>query len=262
METVEIVRDANGQIDHTIMHNQVTEGWAEGVARLQVKAIDPEVKDLQEERYYEKTSMAYKVIESRDRQLGEEGKTVADYLTHSSIIKRELEGKSVTKDDGSKVDGLHYMSDYADKTRAWRTPKRMYILSIAKQIGNQSIVEKLTKYNIESKRELTKDDIDGVTDLLQQAGFTQTKASDTVSELVTKIQEENEFFDAIPEKLGYGKEKTSERLTVQELLEGSETEIRKGTMTKQQQIINANLAKIAQKDSKTQNEDSDQSLDK
>ena len=38
----------------------------------------------------------------------------AVFFTHSSLLKRELEGISIQQPDGTEIDGLHYCSDYAD----------------------------------------------------------------------------------------------------------------------------------------------------
>lgn len=74
----------------TRMHNIITEGFVEGTARAMIRAIDPEVMDIDEEKYPEYVEIAKRVIESRDVSLGErgQGQTYADFLMHSSILKK------------------------------------------------------------------------------------------------------------------------------------------------------------------------------
>ena len=45
------------------MHNIITEGFVEGTARAMIRAIDPQVRDINEEKYPEYVEMAKKVIE-------------------------------------------------------------------------------------------------------------------------------------------------------------------------------------------------------
>lgn len=106
----------------TRMHNIITEGFVEETARAMIRAIDPQVRDIDEEKYPEYVEMAKRVIESRDVNLGEngQGQTYADFLMHSSELKRDLESRTVVLDDGSKVDGLHYISNYADRVQIYR----------------------------------------------------------------------------------------------------------------------------------------------
>ena len=115
--------------DGTIeMHNIVTEGFVEGTSRAMVRAIDPNVKDIDEGKYPEHTNMAYKVILSRDASLGEngQGQTYADFLTHSTVLKVDLESRVVSLPNG-QVDGLHYISDYANKASNKETPRREFL---------------------------------------------------------------------------------------------------------------------------------------
>ena len=77
----------------TQKHNQITEGFVERTARAMIIAIEPEVRDIAEGRYQEHVAIADRVISSRDSSMGEngEGQTYADFLMHSSILKRDLE---------------------------------------------------------------------------------------------------------------------------------------------------------------------------
>ena len=103
----------------TKMHNIITEGFVEETARAMIRAIDPKVRDIDEEKYYEYVEIAKRVIESRDISLGDgsQGQTYADFLMHSSILKKDLESRTILLDNGNKVDGLHYISDYADRVQ-------------------------------------------------------------------------------------------------------------------------------------------------
>lgn len=125
LSTVEI--DANGK---EIIHNIITEGWVESTSRAIIEAnnqiITESIGESEEEKklyisddidkgkYRILVEMADRIIEGRDSSLGSMGQTRADFFTHSSLLKRELEGISIQQPDGTEIDGLHYCSDYAD----------------------------------------------------------------------------------------------------------------------------------------------------
>lgn len=125
----------------TRMHNIITEGFVEGTARAMIRAVDPQVIDIDEEKYPEYVEMAKRVIESRDISLGEDGKgqTYADFLMHSSALKRDLESRTVVLDNGSKVDGLHYISDYADRVKSRQTRKSKFYRNMPNVAGKLNL---------------------------------------------------------------------------------------------------------------------------
>ena len=114
----------------TRMHNIITEGFVEGTARAMIRAIDPQVRDIDEKKYPEYVEMAKRVIESRDVNLGEngQGQTYADFLMHSSTLKKDLESRTVILENSGKIDGLHYLSNYAEKVQKGETRKAIFLV--------------------------------------------------------------------------------------------------------------------------------------
>ena len=137
LTTIEVL--PNGE---TMMHNIIGEGVVERTARAMVEAIDLQVIDIDEGRYPEYVEMAKRVIESRDVSLGErgQGQTYADFLLHSSILKKDLESRTVVLDNGSKVDGLHYISDYADRIQSWQTRKSQFFRNMPKEEHQKDVI--------------------------------------------------------------------------------------------------------------------------
>ncbi len=192
------------------MHNQITEGFVERTARAMIKAIDPQVIDIDEGKYTEYVEMADRVIESRDVNLGENGRgqTYADFLMQSSKLKRDLETRTVVLDDGSKVDGLHYISDYADRVKNGQTRKSQFFKKmpvIARKLNlSEAQIETVKESNLWQKRELTDDEQNDLKSLL--VGVTPSNKAyvdNVVAEFVDILGEETEFFNGIAEKLGY-----------------------------------------------------------
>ena len=175
-----------------------------------VRAIDPQVMDIDEEKYSEYEEIAKRVIESRDISLGTDGhgQTYADFLMHSSLLKRDLESRNVILNNGNKVDGLHYLSDYADKVQNRRTRKLQFYTNMPNVTEKLNLskaqIDIVRQSNLWKKRELTEDEQNYLRILLI-GGKTNNKAyADTVvADFVDILKEEKEFFNGIAEKLGY-----------------------------------------------------------
>ena len=188
------------------IHNQITEGFVEATARAMILAVAPDTVDIDEGRYYEKVEMAKRVFLARDKSMGKKGITYADFLMHSSRLKSELESRVV---DG-KVDGLHYISDYADMVHDRMTPKKKLYVSmghIVRRLGidvNDQVIETFEKLNLFGKSSISEQEKNAFRSLLM-SGKTPDKdyVEGIITELVTYIDDENKFFDGIPAKLGY-----------------------------------------------------------
>ena len=212
----------------TRMHNIITEGFVEGTARAMIRAIDPQVRDIDEEKYPEYVEMAKRVIESRDVNLGAngQGQTYADFLMHSSELKRDLESRTVVLDDGSKVDGLHYISNYADRVQSRQTRKSQFYRNMPNVAGKLNLskaqIDEVRQSNLWQKRVLTEDEQNYLRTLLVGENPNNQAYVDTVvADLVDILGEEAEFFDGIAEKLGYSDRTIEGQKATQELVQES-----------------------------------------
>ena len=212
----------------TRMHNIITEGFVEGTARAMIRAIDPEVMDIDEEKYPEYVEIAKRVIESRDVSLGErgQGQTYADFLMHSSILKKDLESRTVLLDNGSKVDGLHYIADYADRVQSGQTRKSQFYRSMPNVAGKLNLskaqIDAVRKSNLWQKRELTQDEQNHLKTLLVGGNPNSQAYVDTVvAEFVDILGEEAEFFNGIAGKLGYTDRTIEGQKSTQKLVQES-----------------------------------------
>lgn len=212
----------------TRMHNIITEGFVEGTARAMIRAIDPQVRDIDEEKYPEYVEMAKRVIESRDVNLGEngQGQTYADFLMHSSELKRDLESRTVVLDDGSKVDGLHYISNYADRVQSRQTRKSQFYRNMPNVAGKLNLskaqIDEVRQSNLWQKRVLTEDEQNYLRTLLVGENTNNQAYVDTVvADFVDILGEEAEFFDGIAEKLGYSDRTIEGQKATQELVQES-----------------------------------------
>ena len=212
----------------TRMHNIITEGFVEGTARAMIRAIDLQVMDIDEEKYPEYVEMAKRVIESRDVSLGArgQGKTYADFLMHSSILKKDLESRTVLLDNGSKVDGLHYIADYADRVQSGQTRKSQFYRSMPNVAGKLNLskaqIDAVRKSNLWQKRELTQDEQNHLKTLLVGGNPNSQAYVDTVvAEFVDILGEEAEFFNGIAGKLGYTNRTIEGQKSTQELVHES-----------------------------------------
>lgn len=211
----------------TRMHNIITEGFVEGTARAMIKAIDPQVIDIDEEKYPEYVEMADRVISSRDISLGKDGQgqTYADFLMHSSVLKKDLESRTVVLEDGSKVDGLHYISDFADRVQNGQTRKSQFYRNMPEVVGKLNLskaqINTVRQSNLWQKRELTVDEQNYLKALLLGENFNNQAYVDTViADFVEILGEESQFFNGIAEKLGY-EDRTIEKKSLQELVQES-----------------------------------------
>lgn len=212
----------------TRMHNIITEGFVEETARAMIRAIDPQVRDIDEEKYPEYVEMAKKVIESRDVNFGEngQGKTYEDFLMHSSELKRDLESRTVVLDDGSKVDGLHYISNYADRVQSRQTRKSQFYRNMPNVAGKLNLskaqIDEVRQSNLWQKRVLTEDEQNYLRTLLVGENPNNQAYVDTVvADFVDILGEEAEFFDGIAEKLGYSDRTIEGQKATQELVQES-----------------------------------------
>lgn len=208
----------------TRMHNIITEGFVEETARAMIRSIDPQVMDIDEEKYPEYVEMAKRVIESRDISLGEDGygQTYADFLMHSSVLKRDLESRTVVLDNGSKVDGLHYISDYADRVQSRQTRKSQFYRNMPNVVGKLNLskaeIDTVRKSNLWAKRELTKNERNYLRTLLVGVNPNNQAYVDTVvADFVDILEEEEEFFNRIAEKLGYTDRTIERKKSTQDL---------------------------------------------
>ena len=212
----------------TRMHNIITEGFVEETARAMIRAIDPQVRDIDEEKYPEYVEMAKRVIESRDVNLGEngQGQTYADFLMHSSELKRDLESRTVVLDDGSKVDGLHYISNYADRVQSRQTRKSQFYRNMPNVAGKLNLskaqIDEVRQSNLWQKRVLTEDEQSYLRTLLVgEKPNNQAYVDTVVADFVDILGEEAEFFDGIAEKLGYSDRTIERQKATQELVQES-----------------------------------------
>lgn len=212
----------------TRMHNIITEGFVEETARAMIRAIDPQVRDIDEEKYPEYVEMAKRVIESRDVNLVEngQGQTYADFLMHSSELKRDLESRTVVLDDGSKVDGLHYISNYADRVQSRQTRKSQFYRNMPNVAGKLNLskaqIDEVRQSNLWQKRVLTEDEQNYLRTLLVGENTNNQAYVDTVvTDFVDILGEEAEFFDGIAEKLGYSDRTIEGQKATQELVQES-----------------------------------------
>lgn len=212
----------------TRMHNIITEGFVEETARAMIRAIDPQVRDIDEEKYPEYVEMAKRVIESRDVNLGEneQGQTYADFLMHSSELKRDLESRTVVLDDGSKVDGLHYISNYADRVQSKQTRKSQFYRNMPNVAGKLNLskaqIDEVRQSNLWQKRVLTEYEQNYLRTLLVgENPNNQTYVDTVVADFVDILGEEAEFFDGIAEKLGYSDRTIEGQKATQELVQES-----------------------------------------
>ena len=234
-------REANG--DKKI-HNIVTEGFVEKTARAIVMAIDEEAK-IDEKKYPEYVGIASQVISSRDEQMGKEGQTYADFLMQSSELKRDLESRTVQREDRTEVDGLHYISDYADKVQDKETDKAKFLteknmIKICTDLQLSPIqVGAIKDSELFEKMTLTDEDKKQLISLfLVGQNPDKEYVVSKVEEYVEIINREKEFFDTIPEKLGYRERTVEEKNNSDKKSEDLSKEIK--TMAREGEVVEEN----------------------
>lgn len=95
--------------DHRIMHNQISEGATEFIARKVMETIGETVKHP--ERYAEQTKIVGDIFTANGLE-----SMIATYFTESHKIIRNLENKRVQNKSEDK-DMLHFLSDYINAPR-------------------------------------------------------------------------------------------------------------------------------------------------
>lgn len=189
-----------------IMHNQITEGFVEMYARKMVLAIDSNAK-IDEGKYYEYVEMAKRVDWAIDNET-KKGETAAKFLSHSSILKKELEEKNV---DGEK-DGLHYIADYADDVRAGKTKKVKSLMKfneIASKLKlSREEIEEIQQEEFWTKTTFTDEDINSIFNKIKK--YVKDSEFEIYDEIfnaiktyISEVNNEQNFFNNIPDKLGY-----------------------------------------------------------
>ena len=172
--------------------------------------------------------MAKRVIESRDISLGKDGKgkTYADFLMHSSVLKRDLESRTVVLDNGSKVDGLHYLSDYANKIQSEQTRKSQFyknMLNVVEKLNlSENQIDEVRQSSLWHKKELTQNEQNYLKKLLIGGNpNNQSYVDIVVADFVDILGEETEFFKGIAEKLGYTERTIKGQKSTEELVKES-----------------------------------------
>jgi len=206
----------------TKIHNILTEGFVEETARAMIRAIDQQVTDIDESKYPEYVEIAKRVRIARDGSLGENGQTYADFLMHASELKKDLEARTVVLENGSKVDGLHYLSDYADSVQEKRTRKSQFyqnMPAVASKLNlSREQIEALIQSNLWTKRTLTEEDKNNLGRLLAGGNpNNHAYANAIIADFVNILGEEAKFFDGIAGKLGYANRTIKNQKTIQEL---------------------------------------------
>ena len=195
MITVEVKKDGS-----TEMHNQVDEGFVEAIARAMVLSIAPDTKDMDEGIYYEAVKMAERVFSSRDDSAKKSGKTYADFLMHSSCLKKDLEDREI---DG-KVDGLHYIGEYAELARAGMTPKMELYKSIVARLGIDPTIQVKEIFGKFERSDFSEEEQRAFKSFLMSGEKPDKDFVEAIiPQIIASVEAEKRFFDDIPVKLGY-----------------------------------------------------------
>jgi len=194
--------------EHDTSHNQITEGFVEIISRRIIQKIMKNLghsqlnieKAIDIGKNMEQTEIAERIIDSRG-----EVDTITTLLTHSSFLKKELESKTI---DGT--DGLHYISDYANKAKNKNTERWRYINQIEKFIKKQSLDRNLDEKEIGNLKIWyeTKVSEQSIIEFKQKLGdINDDKLNLQLNSLIQEykriVDKERTFFDNIPNKLGY-----------------------------------------------------------
>lgn len=194
-----------------VIHNQVTEGFVQAVAVAITRSLGCPEQEIRTDKYFEKTQMAFKVIEARDKYLGQ-GQTFADFIRHSYKIKGELEQIHV-----QGKNALQYISDYGEMSDRGKTRKSKIIRKfgdLEKKLDYPpEKQEEIENSRILGKTELTEDETENLRTMLLN-GKTDTESKEIVDDFIGRytvaLAEEKSFFDALPSQLDFSKFKTEE----------------------------------------------------
>ena len=205
LTTLEVMDNGEAKI-----HNIITEGFVEEIAREMIREVSTDAKDIDEQKYPEYVEIAKSIIESRDGSMGKEGQgqTYADFLMHSSTLKKDLESRTVILENSGKIDGLHYLSNYAEKVQKGETRKAIFFSGmedVAKRLNlSEEQIDIVRNSNIWSKRELDEKGKEKLRILLSGGKQeNQDYVDDVIKEFTDVLEEEKSFFHGIAEKLGY-----------------------------------------------------------
>ena len=191
-----------------IMHNQITEGMVELIARkVMVNAIGQEQaeKVIDKARYFPHTKVAQAIMDG----LGEE-EVIKLFITHSQELVMKLESMQI-----EDRDALHYMSDFInDQNYEQLIPQYSNRTRFFQE--NMGILEQIYGIPEQNKEGLKKEfglsEFEGTAISNFQNIFSKygtKKLSDTELEQFNKILEEykslvnseNEFYDSLSERL-------------------------------------------------------------
>lgn len=143
LATREIVPVSEQRPEGIAMHNQITEGWVEKIAREVMKHLGLE-HEIDFGKYRKHTRVAEQVMEA-------EGKTenITQFLRDSAVLIERYERTNI---DGR--DGLHHLAEYVDKGP--NLPSESLFPAVAERLNlTPEQVERLTCLKIWSETELT-----------------------------------------------------------------------------------------------------------
>lgn len=202
-----------------VIHNQVTEGFVQAVAVAITRSLGCPEQEIRTDKYFEKTQMAFKVIEARDKDLGQ-GQTFADFIRHSYQIKGELEQIHV-----QGKNALQYISDYGEMSDRGKTTKSKLIREFG-DLGKKldyppEKQEEIENSRILGKTELTENETEKLRTMLLN-GKTDAESKEIVDDFIGRytvsLAEEKSFFDAIPSQLDFSRFK-NEAIGIDEFAE-------------------------------------------
>ena len=106
------------------------------------------------------------------------------------------------------MDGLHYLSDYANKVQSGKTRKAQFyrnMPNVARKLNlSKTQIDTIRQSNLWQKRELTEDEQNYLIALLVGGTPNNQSYVDTiVADFAYILKEEAHFYNGIAEKLGY-----------------------------------------------------------
>jgi len=228
ISTKEIVPASEKHPDGIKMHNRVAEGFVEFVSRRVIETLSKKEETFGIEKYinkghnFEQTEIAERIMLAR----GEDA-TVSELLTNSAKLIGEFENKRIVYIDRNgrltKIDGLHYMSDYIynheqRKTDKMKSLEPLIELTEVMRISRENRAQ-IRNDEYWSTHNLTPDD----KMLLRKTIYSYNNSNITeetfngcfnaiIEKYEIELEKEKNFFDEIPIKMEYGirkKEKDS-----------------------------------------------------
>lgn len=242
-----------------IIHNQVTEGFVQAVAVAITRSLGCPEQEIRTDKYFEKTQMAFKVIEARDKELGQ-GQTFADFIRHSYKIKVELEQIPV-----QGKNALQYISDYGEMSDKGKTTKSKIIRKFG-DLGKELDYPPEKKEEIENSRilgktELTENETENLRTMLLN-GKTNDESKEIVDDFIGRytgaLEKEKSFFDAISSQLDFSRFK-NEKIGIDELAEVAQDIERVNPITNMKNVMGA--LKFAVQSQEIKNKKEDKSLE-